>query len=117
MIHLNKKQSQLLPIGLELKYNKFMKLDIKHNAQLANLPITPQEEKNLEKQLTETLNYIEMLNEIDTKNIEPTAHVTGLENITREDVPAPSLSQNQALSNTKKTHQGFFEVNAILDND
>lgn len=117
MIHLNKKQSQLLPIGLELKYNKSMKLDIKHIAQLANLPITPQEEKKLEKQLIETLNYIEMLNEINTKNVEPTAHVTGLENITRDDVTAPSLSQNQVLSNTEKTYQGFFEVNAILDND
>jgi len=58
-----------------------------------------------------------MLNEINTKNVEPTAHVTGLENITRDDVTAPSLSQNQVLSNTEKTYQGFFEVNAILDND
>lgn len=94
-----------------------MKLDIKHIARLANLPITPQEEKKLEKQLIETLNYIEILDEINTKNVEPTAHVTGLENVARTDATAPSLTQNQALSNTKKTYQGFFEVDAILDND
>ena len=94
-----------------------MKLNIKHIAKLANLPITEQEEKKLEKQLTETLNYIEILNGIDTKNIEPTAHVTGLENVTREDKSGQSLTQAQALSNTKKQYNGFFIVDAILDND
>ena len=94
-----------------------MKLDVKHIAKLANLTISASEEKKLESQLTETLDYIASLEEIDTKNVEPTAHVTGLENITREDTPRPSLSQKQALSNAKKHYNGFFEVDAILDND
>jgi len=94
-----------------------MKLDVKHIAKLANLPITKDEEKKFESQLNETLSYVEILKEVDTKNIEPTAHVTGLENITREDTTKPSLSQLQALSNTKKKHNGFFIVDAILEND
>lgn len=94
-----------------------MKLDIKHIAKLANLPITPQEEKNLEKELNETLTYIDILTQVDTKNVEPTAHVTGLENITRDDTSSPSLSQHQALANTKKQHNGFFIVDAILENE
>jgi aspartyl-tRNA(Asn)/glutamyl-tRNA(Gln) amidotransferase subunit C len=94
-----------------------MQLDIKHIAQLANLPLNNQEEKQMETQLNETLDYIKILQEVDTKNILPTAHVTGLENITREDVPSPSLTQKQALSNTKKTHNGFLIVNALLEND
>lgn len=94
-----------------------MKLDVKHVAKLANLPLTNEEEKKLEKQLTETLEYIEMLQEVDTTKVQPTSHVTGLENITREDKSEPSLTQKQALSNAKKLHEGFFEVDAILDND
>ncbi len=94
-----------------------MKLDVKHIAKLANLPITQDEEKKLEAQLSETLSYIEILKEVDIKNIEPTAHVTGLENITRSDTTSPSLSQQQALANAKKQHDGFFIVDAILDND
>ena len=94
-----------------------MKINIKHIAKLANLPITPEEEKRLEAQLTETLNYVEILNEIDTKNVKPTDHVTGSENVTREDIAGLSLSQSQALSNTKKTQNGFFEVAAIFSND
>ena len=94
-----------------------MQLDVKHIATLANLPINEQEEKKLEAQLTETLDYIKSLQEVDTKNIQPTAHVTGLENVTREDKTSLSLTQTEALSNTKKTHNGFFQVEAILEND
>ena len=93
-----------------------MKLNVPHVAQLANLPISKQEEKKLEKQLTETLSYIDQLSEIDTKNVQPTSHVTGLENITRLDTSEPSLPQSSALANTSKTHDGYFIVNAILDN-
>ena len=94
-----------------------MKLDVKHIAKLANLPLDEQEEKKLETQLTETLDYIKILQEVDTNNVQPTAHVTGLENITREDTASSSLTQQEALSNTKKQHNGFFIVNAILEND
>lgn len=94
-----------------------MKLNVKHIAQLANLPISQEEEKKLENQLTETLKYIDILQEVDTTDVKPTAHVTGLENVTREDISQSSLSQQQALSNVKKQYEGFFEVEAILDND
>jgi len=94
-----------------------MKIDIKRVAELANLPITPQEEKKLEKELTETLDYIATLNSIDTTNVEPTSQVTGLTNVIREDNPLPSLSQEKALSNAKSTYNGFFKVPAILDNE
>ena len=94
-----------------------MKLDVKHIAKLANLTISASEENKLETQLNETLSYIAVLEEVDTKAVEPTAHVTGLENVTRDDTPRPSLSQKQALSNAKKHYNGFFEVDAILEND
>lgn len=94
-----------------------MKLDVKHIAKLADLPLSQSDEKKLESQLTETLNYIDILSQVDTNDVHPTAHVTGLENVKREDIAQPSLTQKQALSNTKKHHNGFFLVNAILDND
>jgi aspartyl-tRNA(Asn)/glutamyl-tRNA(Gln) amidotransferase subunit C len=110
------KPSQQLHTDLELGYNTFMKINVPHVATLANLPLENDEIKKFEKQLAETLTYIDSLSKIDTKNIEPTSHVTGLENVTREDKAAPSLTQKQALSNTDKTRDGFFEVEGILDN-
>lgn len=94
-----------------------MLLNIKHIAKLANLPIKKKDEKKLESELIETLDYIEILNDIDTKNVEPTNHVTGLENVTRKDESSASLTQAQALSNTKNHKNGFFIVDAILENE
>jgi aspartyl-tRNA(Asn)/glutamyl-tRNA(Gln) amidotransferase subunit C len=98
-----------------LSYNNFMKIDVKHVAKLANLPLKPAEESKFEKQLSETLSYVEKLNSIDTKGIEPTSQVTGLENITRKDEAKPSLTQTESLSNAKSQHNGFFKVKAILE--
>ncbi|HSX40435.1 MAG TPA: Asp-tRNA(Asn)/Glu-tRNA(Gln) amidotransferase subunit GatC [Candidatus Saccharimonadales bacterium] len=92
-----------------------MKIDVSHVAKLANLPLSKEEKDKFEKQLDETLEYVNQLEEIDTKNVEPTSQVTGLENVTREDIAAPSLPQEQALKNSKSTYNGFFKVKAILD--
>ncbi len=92
-----------------------MKIDVKKVATLANLTLTSEEESKFEKQLSDILQYVEKLNEVDTKGIEPTAQVTGLENITREDESTPSLSQEEALSGTENKHNGMFKVKAILE--
>ena len=94
---------------------KTVKIDIDHLAKLANLPLTPDEKSKFEKQLSETLDYVKQLEEIDTKNVEPTSQVTGLENVTRDDQAAPSMSQEDALKNAKSVHNGFFKVKAILE--
>ncbi len=92
-----------------------MKIDVSHIAKLANLPLSSTEKAKLEKQLEETLEYVEGLNEVETKNTEPTSQVTGLENVTRDDIAKPSLSQNDALSNSKSIQNGFFRVKAIFE--
>ncbi|MCL6096689.1 MAG: Asp-tRNA(Asn)/Glu-tRNA(Gln) amidotransferase subunit GatC [Patescibacteria group bacterium] len=95
-----------------------MKIDVSHIAKLANLPLSATEKEKFEKQLEETISYVEELNKVDTKNVEPTSQVTGLENVTRADEAKPSLSQEEALVNSKSNHNGLFKVNAIFeDND
>lgn len=103
--------------GWELRYNCLMKINVKHVAKLANLNVTDEELGALEAQLESTLNYIEDLDQVNTDNINPTAHVTGLENVTREDEVRVSLSQEQALSNTTEKQNNLFMVKGILDND
>ena len=92
-----------------------MKIDVSHVAKLANLPLTDEEKKKFEAQLEETIAYVDQLSEIPTEKTPPTNQVTGLENVLREDKVKPSLTQEQALNNAKKTHNGFFVVPAILD--
>ncbi len=94
-----------------------MRIDVKKIAKLANLPLKEDEIKSLEKALIETLSYVNILEEVDTKGIEPTSQVTGLENVTREDIATPSLSQGKALANAKKKVNEMFEVPRILDKE
>lgn len=94
-----------------------MKINVSRVAKLANLALSEEEKEKFEAQLESTLEYIAQLKEIDTENIEPTSQVTGLENITRDDIAAESLTQEQALSNTTIQHNNLFKVKALLDND
>lgn len=92
-----------------------MKIDVSHVAKLANLPLEPGEEQKFDKQLSDILAYVEKLKEVNTRNVEATSQVTGLENVTREDQTSSSLSQEETLSNTKSVHNGLFKVKAILE--
>ena len=94
-----------------------MKINVKSVAKLANLPLSPEEERKFEKQLEETLEYIENLNEVDTSKILPADNITSLTNVTREDSVTPSLPQEDALRNTKNQKKGLFKVKGILGNE
>jgi aspartyl-tRNA(Asn)/glutamyl-tRNA(Gln) amidotransferase subunit C len=93
-----------------------MKIDVKKVAKLANLTLSSKEELEFDKQLNDVIGYIEKLNSVDTSNVEPTAQVTGLKNRTRVDnSPIDSLSQEEALSGGKSTHNGLFKVDKLVD--
>ncbi len=60
-------------------------MDVKHVAKLANLTLKPRDEEKFKKQFADTLKTVDVINELDTSNVEPTSQVTGLTNVTRED--------------------------------
>jgi aspartyl-tRNA(Asn)/glutamyl-tRNA(Gln) amidotransferase subunit C len=91
--------------------------EVKHVAKLANLDLTDQEVNQFQEQLSEVLDYVEILKEVSTDKVEPTSQVTSLENVLREDEPGDSLSQKDVLSGAKKTHEGRFQIKRILNND
>ncbi|MBI4058669.1 Asp-tRNA(Asn)/Glu-tRNA(Gln) amidotransferase subunit GatC [Candidatus Microgenomates bacterium] len=93
------------------------KFDIRHTAKLANLGLSSEEEEKISRELEEILSYVNKLNEVDPDliGVEPTSHITGLENVTRPDETSPSLTQTEVLQNSKNTHNGMFKVPAILE--
>jgi len=97
-----------------MKKNKLLEKQIKHLAKLAGLSLTSQELNELPNQLSEIIDYFEILKELDTKGIESTSQVTGLENIFDNDKPIDSLSVESALKNTESKHDNFFKVKAVL---
>ncbi len=92
-------------------------IDVNHIAKLANLTLEKDEVEKFQKQLSEVLDYISRLNELNTTDIEPTSQVTGLENVTRDDKIKPSLTQEEALSNAASQHNGLFRVKGVFENE
>ncbi len=89
--------------------------EVEHVAKLARLELSEQESGRLTDQLSNILTYVEKLNELDTKGVEPTAHVLDIRNVMREDVPAPSLTQERALANAPEKAAGHYKVPKIIE--
>ncbi len=91
-------------------------IDTRNVAKLANLTFTEEEHLEIQNQLNDVIGYIKKLNAVDTSNIEPTAQVTGLKNVTRNDSFAgDTLSVEDALSGAKTTYNGLFKVDKLVD--
>jgi len=91
--------------------------DIQHIANLARLELTKVEEKKYGEQLSAVLDYVEQLQEVDVNNIEPTAQVTGLSNVLREDKIKDwdEQERNMALKQAPGMVDGQIEVKRILE--
>lgn len=96
---------------------KLTKDEIKHIANLARLDLTQAELKKYGSQLSDVLNYIGQLKEVDTTGVEPTAQVTGLENVLREDVINnwDEEEKKSALAQAPEMESGQYKVKRILE--
>ena len=89
--------------------------EVKKVASLARINLTPDEVKKFRKELCTILEYVEKINEVDTKVVEQTSH-TSLINSFREDEAEESLTQEEALKNRKQSSKdGFFTIKSVLD--
>jgi aspartyl-tRNA(Asn)/glutamyl-tRNA(Gln) amidotransferase subunit C len=89
--------------------------DLDKICQACNLELSEQEAVQFLPQLSDVAGYMRQLEEIDTTGVEPTKDVGSQENVWREDVIEPSLSQEEALSGSSQTKAGFFRVKAIFE--
>ena len=68
---------------------KMTKEEVIEVAHLARLAITDEEAEHFADQLEAITNAMELLNELDTDNVEPTTHVLQMVNVLREDKSIP----------------------------
>lgn len=88
---------------------------VKHVARLCRLKLTDEELKLFTRELSEILNYIEKLNNLNTDNVAPLTHVLPLSNVLREDEVKTSFSPEKALANAPEKIKGFFSVPKIIE--
>ncbi len=89
-----------------------MKIDkelLERIANNARLELTEAEKKEFEMQLSDVLESFSKLDELETKNIEPSFHPVKIGQSFREDSIGKCLTQEEALSNTKHKKEGFFK--------
>jgi aspartyl-tRNA(Asn)/glutamyl-tRNA(Gln) amidotransferase subunit C len=89
--------------------------DILHIAKLARMRLEDDEVTSLQADMEKILEYIEKLQELDTKGIRPTSHVAVDAAPMRQDIVSPGLSNEIALSEAPRPREGGFAVPAFVD--
>ena len=94
---------------------KLNRKDVEHVALLSRLELSETELDKFTGQLDAILEYIDVLNQVDTSAVEPMAHVLEIRNVMRADEVQPSLPREAALQNAPEAEDGFFKVPKIVE--
>ncbi|NWF51782.1 MAG: Asp-tRNA(Asn)/Glu-tRNA(Gln) amidotransferase subunit GatC [Nitrospirae bacterium] len=94
---------------------KISREEIEHIALLSRLYLSEEEKELYGSQLSRILDYMEKLNELDTKDVEPTSHVLPLCNVMRDDILRPSIPKENALANAPDHTDKFYRVPKIIE--
>lgn len=89
--------------------------EVANVAMLARLGLNEQEQRRLGAELDLILEHISALQRADISEVPETAQVGNLVNVWRDDEPAPSLDQQQALAEAPDTDGQYFKVGAIQE--
>lgn len=77
---------------------------------LAKLELSEEEKEQAKKDMTNMLDYIDMLNELNTEGVEPMSHVFPVHNVFREDVVTNEDDRDNILANAPEMKDGSFQV-------
>lgn len=88
---------------------------VRRIARLARLALSDAEVREFQPQLAEFLEYVRILESIDTTGVEPLYHPLPIQDVLRDDVPRDGLSSEAALANAPVRAGDFFRVPAVLD--
>ena len=89
--------------------------EIKKIALLARIELTADEEKRYAQTISAVLDYMKILNEVDTEGVPITAQVTGLEDVFREDKERDSGRQAKIMGQMPKTENGELVVPGVFE--
>jgi aspartyl-tRNA(Asn)/glutamyl-tRNA(Gln) amidotransferase subunit C len=88
---------------------------VRHVAMLFRMGLDEEDIARFQEQLSQIIDYFQILQEVDTEGVPPTAHTLALENVTRDDEVRPSFPVEDILANAPMPERGFFRVRAVLE--
>ena len=89
--------------------------DVEHVAKLARLGLTDDDKKRFTEQLSGILDYAEIINKLDTKNVQPTSHAILMKNVFREDKLVPYADTKSIIANAPGQEKDMFSVPKIME--
>ena len=89
--------------------------DVRYTAQLARLQLSDEEAAKFQSQLSQVLEYVEKLKQVDVSDVEPTAHTNPIYNVFRKDESRDYFTPEVALSNAPRQANGLFIVTKVIE--
>jgi aspartyl-tRNA(Asn)/glutamyl-tRNA(Gln) amidotransferase subunit C len=107
-----------LPVGrkianCELKI-MLSKDEVKHIATLARIGITEKEMDKFSDDLSSILDWIKQLEEVDTAGVFPTEHITGMNDVAREDRVSAFAEREKIVELFPESKNGYDKVKSVL---
>ena len=94
----------------------FTAAEILRIAELARIELTADEQATYARQLSEILAFARQVQGIDTDDVPPTSHPTGVTGLLRDDVVSESLPREEVLAQAPEADRaaGLFKVPRVL---
>ena len=94
---------------------KISREEVLHIARLARVALTEEEIELYSGQLSKLLDHFEVLQQVDTTGVPPTAQSIDLRGVMREDAVRPSLPADDVLANAPHREEDSFRVKPVLE--
>ncbi|MBM3601107.1 MAG: Asp-tRNA(Asn)/Glu-tRNA(Gln) amidotransferase subunit GatC [Alphaproteobacteria bacterium] len=88
---------------------------VRNIATLARIRVEDNELDALAGELSNILTFVEQLNEVDTKGVEPMTSVVAMQLPRRPDEVTDGNIQNKILANAPEGTRGFFAVPKVVE--
>lgn len=83
-------------------------------ANLARLQFNETEKQGIKTDLQKMIQFVEKLNELDTKGVEPLLHMSDAVNVLRDDEVKGSIERSEGLKNAPVQDGAFFKVPKVI---
>lgn len=95
-----------------------MKIDlntVKKISHLARLEFDEKSAEKMQQDMTQILDWVEQLNEVDTTGVEPLTTMSSEVNVLRKDEVGEHLSHERGLQNAPQRDSDYFRVPKVLE--
>lgn len=83
-------------------------------AHLSRLYLTEAEQASMRSELQAMIQFVDKLNELDTKSVQPLMHMGDAQNTLRADQPAAMLDNQQAVSQAPSANPPYFSIPKVI---